>query len=176
MMVVFPVEEITMAVLHPDHDDIAAALQKCSDMVYRICFVYLGRRPEVDDVFQEVFLKLLRQGFSFKDEDHEKAWLIRVTINQCKDLLKGSWWKRIDLMENLELPAGDAGESDILQEVLSLPHKYKAVIYLYYYQEYTVPQMAELLQRSENTIYSQLHRARELMRQRLEGKGYEGTF
>jgi len=60
--------------------------------------------------------------------------------------------------------------------VLSLPHKYKAVIYLYYYQEYTVPQMAELLQRSENTIYSQLHRARELMRQRLEGKGHEGTF
>lgn len=84
--------------------------------------------------------------------------------------------KRIDLMENLELPAGDAGESEILQEVLSLPHKYKAVIYLYYYQEYTVPQMAELLQRSENTIYSQLHRARELMRQRLEEKDMKERF
>ncbi len=61
-MVVFEVEEITMAVLHPDHDDIAAALHKYSDMVYRICFVYLGRRPEVDDVFQEVFTEAVASG------------------------------------------------------------------------------------------------------------------
>jgi RNA polymerase sigma-70 factor (ECF subfamily) len=60
--------------------------------------------------------------------------------------------------------------------VLSLPKKYKDIIYLYYYEEYTVPQIGQLLKRNENTIYSQLHRARELMRQKLEGKGHEGTF
>lgn len=160
----------------PDSDRIAAALQKYSDMVYRICFIYLGKRPEVDDVFQEVFLKLLQKNISFTDEDHEKAWLIRVTINQCKDVLRGFWWKRIDLVENVELPLQDADEKEILLVVLALPQKYKDVIYLYYYQEYTVPQIAQLLQRSENTIYSQLHRARELMRSKLEGKGYEESI
>lgn len=159
-----------------DNDRIAAALQKYSDMVYRICFVYLGNRPEVDDVFQEVFFKLLQKQVSFTSMDHEKAWLIRVTINQCKDVVKGFWWKRIDLAENVELPGYDPDERDILMEVLSLPQKYKDVIYLYYYQEYTVPQMVQILKRSENTIYSQLHRARELMRQKLEVKGHEGTF
>lgn len=159
-----------------DSDRIAAALQKYSDMVYRICFIYLGRRPEVDDVFQEVFLKLLQKSISFTDEDHEKAWLIRVTINQCKDVTRGFWWKRIDLVENVELPLQDTGEREILLVVLSLPQKYKDVVYLYYYQEYTVPQMAQLLRRSENTIYSQLHRARELMRQKLEGNRYEGSI
>lgn len=165
-----------MEISIPDSDRIAAALQKYSDMVYRICFIYLGKRPEVDDVFQEVFLKLLQKNISFTDEDHEKAWLIRVTINQCKDVLRGFWWKRIDLVENVELPLQDADEKEILLVVLALPQKYKDVIYLYYYQEYTVPQIAQLLQRSENTIYSQLHRARELMRSKLEGKGYEESI
>ncbi|MCX5780085.1 MAG: sigma-70 family RNA polymerase sigma factor [Firmicutes bacterium] len=159
-----------------DNDRIAASLQKYSDMVYRICFVYLGNRPDVDDVFQEVFFKLLQKQTSFTSEENEKAWLIRVTINQCKDVVKGFWWKRIDLMENVELSGHDPDERDVLMVVLSLPQKYKDVIYLYYYQEYTVPQMGQLLQRSENTIYSQLHRARELMRPKLEGKGHEGTF
>ncbi|MDD4776360.1 MAG: sigma-70 family RNA polymerase sigma factor [Syntrophomonas sp.] len=166
-----------MTVLQPGHDDlIAAALQKYSDMVYRICFIYLGHRPAVDDVFQEVFLKLLQREESFTSPEHEKAWLLRVTINQCKDMLKGFWWKRIDLVENVELPGHEPEERDILREVLCLPQKYKDVIYLYYYQDYTVPQMAELLQRSENTIYSQLHRAREQMRQRLEENGRAGTL
>jgi len=159
-----------------DNDRIAAVMHKYSDMVYRICFIYLGNRPEVDDVFQEVFLKLFQKNTSFTSEDHEKAWLIRVTINQCKDVLKGFWWKKIDLVENIELPEHNSDERDVLMLVLSLPQKYKDIIYLYYYQEYTVPQIGQLLKRSENTIYSQLHRARELMRQKLEGKGHERTF
>ena len=159
-----------------DNDRISAVLQKYSNLVFRICFIYLGSRPEVEDVFQEVFFKLFQKKTSFASEDHEKAWLIRVTINQCKDVVKGFWWKRIDLVENIELPLPDSGERDVLLGVLSLPQKYKDVVYLYYYQEYTVPQIAKLIQRSENTVYSQLHRARELLRQRLEGEGHEGAF
>ena len=159
-----------------DNDRTTAVLQKYSNLVFRICFIYLGSRPEVDDVFQEVFLKLFQKKISFASEDHEKAWIIRVTINQCKDVVKGFWWKRIDLVENVELPLPDSGEKEVLLGVLSLPQKYKDVVYLYYYQEYTVPQIAKFIQRSENTVYSQLHRARELIRQRLEGEGHEGAF
>jgi len=158
------------------NDRIAAVLQKYSDMVYRICFIYLGKRPEVDDVFQEVFFKLFQKQITFTSEEHEKAWLIRVTINQCKDVVKGFWWRKIDLAENIELPLHDSDERDLLLVVLSLPQKYKDVVYLYYYQEYTVPEIAKLNKRSENTVYSQLHRARGLIRQKLEGRGYKRSF
>jgi len=157
-------------------DKIGVALQKYSDTVYRICFIYLRNSPDIDDVFQEVFLKLLQKNLPFESEDHEKAWLIRVTINQCKDVVKGFWWKNINLVENVELPLKDSAENELLQVVLSLPQKYKDVIYLYYYEEYTVPQMAKLLKRNENTIYSNLHRAKGLLKQKLEGKEHEYSF
>jgi len=166
-----------MEVSQFENDDrIGVALQKYSDMVYRICFIYLRNSPDIDDVFQEVFLKLLQKNLPFESEDHEKAWLIRVTINQCKDVVKGFWWKNINLVENVELPSKDSAGNELLQVVLLLPQKYKDVIYLYYYEEYTVPQMAKLLNRNENTIYSNIHRAKELLKQKLEGKEHEYSF
>jgi RNA polymerase sigma factor (sigma-70 family) len=170
------IEESDMEPSVGANDRIAILMRKYADTVYRICFIYLGDRPEVEDVFQEVFVKLFRNNSPFSSEEHEKAWLIRVTINQCKDIVKGFWWKRIDLLEQVKLPAHDPEERDVLLVVMSLPQKYKDVIYLYYYQDYTVPEISQMLQRSENTIYSQLHRARDLVRRKLEGKGYEGTF
>lgn len=157
-------------------DPISAALQKYSDMVYRICFLYLQNSPDIEDVFQDVFLKLLQRKTPFESEDHEKAWLIRVAINQCKDVIKGFWRKKIDLVEDMELPFQEAEDKELLQVVLTLPKKYKDVIYLYYYEDYTVPQMAKLLHQKENTIYSHLHRAKELMKLKLEGMGYEKSF
>lgn len=158
------------------NDYISAALKTYSDMVYRICIIYLRNKSDIDDVFQEVFLKLLQRKTPFESKDHEKAWLIRVTINQCKDVIKSFWRKNISLVENVELQLTDPTENELLQVVLSLPKKYKDVIYLYYYEEYTVPQMAELLKQNENTIYSHLHRAKKLLKQKLEGKEYEYAF
>jgi len=157
-------------------DNISAVLKTYSDTVYRICFVYLRNSPDIDDIFQEVFLKLLQKNPPFESKDHEKAWLIRVTINQCKDVLKSFWRKNIDLVENIELQSINTAENELLLVVLSLPQKYKDVVYLHYYEEYTVPQMANLLQRNENTIYSQLHRAKELMKLKLEGKEHDYSF
>lgn len=157
-------------------DNISVALKKYSDMVRRICFLYLRDSTDVDDVFQEVFLKLLQKKTSFENEEHEKAWLIRVTINKCKDILKSFWRKNIDSIENIELPFEDKISNELLKVVLSLPEKYKDVIYLYYYEEYTVPEMAILLKKHENTIYSHLHRARALIKQKLGGKEYDYSF
>ncbi|NLI91768.1 MAG: sigma-70 family RNA polymerase sigma factor [Peptococcaceae bacterium] len=155
---------------------IALALKTYSDMVYRICFIYLRDRADIDDVFQEVFLKLFQKKTPFVSKEHEKAWLIRVTINQCKDVVKSFWRKKIDLVENIELPLKDSSENEILQVVLSLPQKYKDVIYLYYYEEYTVPQMAKILEQNENSLYSHLHRAKKLLKQKLEGTEYEYSY
>lgn len=158
------------------NDNISAALTKYSDLVRRICFIYLHNSADVDDVFQEVFLKLLQNNSRFESAEHEKAWLIRVTINKCKDILKSFWRKKMVSIEGMELPFEDQAENELLQVVLSLPDKYKDVIYLFYYEEYTVPEMAQLLNKKVNTIYSHLHRARELMKQKLGGKEHDFTF
>jgi RNA polymerase sigma factor (sigma-70 family) len=158
------------------NENISAALKKYSDMVRRICFLYLQNSTDVDDVFQEVFLKLLQNKTPFRSEEHEKAWLIRATINKCKDLLKSFWRRNTDSIEYIDLPFEDKTEGELLQVVLSLPRKYKDVIYLHYYEEYTVPEMAKLLNQKENTIYSHLHRARALIKKKLGGKEYDYTF
>ncbi|XJZ27065.1 RNA polymerase sigma factor [Bacillota bacterium Lsc_1132] len=158
---------------HEINDNISALLKKYSDMVRRICFLYLHNSTDVDDVFQEVFLKLLQKKTPFESAEHEKAWIIRVTINKCKDVLKSSWRKKMDSIESMEFPFEDKVENELMQVVLSLPKKYQDVIYLYYYEDYTVPQMAKLLKKNENTIYSQLQRAKALLKQQLRGTEYD---
>jgi RNA polymerase sigma-70 factor (ECF subfamily) len=153
-----------------NNDPISTALKTYANTVRRICFLYLRDSADADDVFQEVFLKLLQNKTPFAGAEHEKAWLIRVTINKCKDTLKSFWRKNIQLTSIAELPAEDTAENELLQIVLSLPYKYKEVIHLYYYEDYTVPQIAAMVKQKENTIYSQLHRARALIKRELGGK------
>lgn len=151
------------------NDVITEVLEKYSDMVRRICFMYLRNYADVEDVFQEVFLKFLQCNINFENEEHKKAWLCRVTINKCKDICKSFFRKHICSIEGLELPFEDPKENEVMSAVLALPPKYKDVIYLFYYEDYTVPEMAKLLKEKGNTIYSKLHRARELLKQKLGG-------
>ncbi len=113
---------------------------------------------------------------NFENEEHEKAWLCRVTINKCKDLCKSFWRKNVDSIEDREIPFVDRAERDVLQAVLSLPKKFKDVIYLFYYEDYSVKEISEMLDQKENTVYSNLHRARKLLKQKLGGSDYEYTF
>ena len=154
------------------NDVLTEALQKYSGMVRKICFMYLRNYADVEDVFQEVFLKLLQRDIPFENDEHIKAWLCRITINKCKDLCKDYFRKNTCSIEYLELPFEDKKENHLMTAVLSLPPKYKDVIYLFYYEEYSVPQIAKLLHQKENTIYSNLHRAREVLKRKLGGLEY----
>lgn len=159
------------------NNNITSALDKYSDMIRRICFLYLKNYSDVDDVFQEVFLVLLKNKITFDNPEHEKAWLIKVTINKCKDLLKSYWYKNVGSLENTtELSFETKEENELIKVVLSIPKKYKDVIYLFYYEEYSVPEIARLLNQKENTIYSHLHRAKKLIKEKLGGTEYEYTF
>jgi RNA polymerase sigma-70 factor (ECF subfamily) len=160
----------------PVEDMIKHSLEKYADMVRKISFLYLRNRDDVDDVFQEVFLKFLQNKVPFKNDQHEKAWLIRVTINKCKDLCKSFWRKNIDIIDGHEIAFEDQAESELMQAVLALPTKYKDVIYLFYYEGYTVVEIAKMLEQKENTIYSNLHRARKLLKQKLGDDANEYTF
>lgn len=160
-----------------NNSDITDALDKYSNMVRRICFLYLKNSADVDDTFQEVFLTLLKNNTKFETSEHEKAWLIRVTINKCKDLLKSFWHKNMDSFdEQTEMIFETKAENELMHVVLSLPKKYKDVIYLFYYEDFTVPEISRLLNEKENTIYSQLHRARNLIKEKLGGTEYEYHF
>jgi RNA polymerase sigma factor (sigma-70 family) len=157
-------------------EDITDILQKYSSMVRRICFMYLHHKTDVEDVFQDVFLKLLLKENTFESDEHIKAWLCRITINQCKDHCKSFWQKKVSSIDEIVVPFEDKMENELMQVILSLPQKYKDVIYLFYYEDYAVPQMAKLLNQKENTIYSNLCRARKLLKQMLGGTSYDFTY
>ena len=151
------------------NDVVVRALDKYSDMVRRICFIYLKSEADVEDIFQNVFLKLLQHVESFENEEHEKAWLCRVTINQCKDFHKSFFRKNVCSIDDLEIPTEDKVEEDVLREVLLLPQKYRNAIYLYYYEDYPVSEVARILGEKENTVHTHLRRAKAILKKKLRG-------
>ncbi len=138
-------------------------------MVLRLAFTYTGNRSDAQDISQEVFIKLLRSTPTFRDSEHEKAWILRVTINRCKDLLRSLKRRRSVPLEQVSPSLGGTEEREVVEAVLELPQKYRVVIHLYYFEEYSTAEMASLLSVKESTIRSQLMRARALLKKRLEG-------
>lgn len=150
------------------HEDVVAkAIEKYADMVRRICFLYLRNKTDVEDVFQEVFLKFFLHADSLQNEQHERAWLCRVTFNKCKDLCKSSWRRKVVSIEDMEIPYETPEQGELIQMVLKLPPKYKEVVYLHYYEGRSIPEIAQLLQEKPNTVYTQLRRAKSKLKQKM---------
>lgn len=143
------------------------------DMVYRIAFAQCPCRQDAEDVFQEVFLKLYDLDGDFKDGEHLKAWLIRVTVNCCK-LLKRSAWsrKRAELTEDIPAETATAEDGETAEAVIaavrSLPEKYRPIVMMYYYEEMSCADIAAALKMNEATVRTRLKRAREKLRKELE--------
>lgn len=155
--------------------DTIRVIERYSDTVRRLCAVHLKNDADTEDIFQTVFLKYVLSSVSFQDEEHEKAWFIRVTINACKDLLKSFFRSHtVSLEEVMEQPAQlSPDHRDVLDAVLSLPPKYRNVVYLHYFEDYTAPQISRILHKNVNTIYTLLTRSKQMLRERLGGDGYE---
>ena len=119
------------------------ALALYADTVRRICMVHLKNEADTEDIFQTVFIKYLLSSPPFRDAEHEKAWFIRVTVNACKDLLKSFFRSRtVSLDEIIEKPSEmPQNNREVLEAVLELPEKYRDAVYLYYYEEYTAPEI-----------------------------------
>ena len=147
------------------------AIDRYADLVRRVCMIHLKNHADTEDIFQTVFLKYLLRDQPFENEQHEKAWMIRVTINACKDLLRSFFRSRTVPLEQLvEVPQPfEPDERDLLEAVLALPAQYKDVVYLYYYEQYTALEIAQILHKNVNTVYTLLRRARERLRKDLEG-------
>jgi RNA polymerase sigma-70 factor (ECF subfamily) len=140
-------------------------------MVYRVCFSYMKNVADAEDAVSHVFEKLLKKGVVFKDYEHEKAWLLRTAINQCKDYLKNSRRSFVNIddyknLEYLEIFPID----ELLKTVMELPEKYKDVIYLYYYEGYKTAEVAKILKKPESTIRGHMREARILLKGVLENE------
>lgn len=148
------------------------ALERYADTIRRICFIHLKNYADVEDVFQEVFLKYILYDRPFESDAHEKAWLIRVAINACKDVLKSFFRKKVYSIDDVNLEHFSIQENDheLLDSVLRLPPKYKDVIYLFYYEGYSAVEIAKIIGKPENTIYTWLNRARKELKQELGGE------
>ena len=140
------------------------------DTVYRVCYSLMKNKTEAEDMVQETFLKLITSGKEFVDARHEKAWLIVTASNLCKDNLK-KWWRRHEDIEDYLTIAQETGYADptILETILKLPHDYKTVVYMYYYEGYTTVEIAHYLHCAEATVRSRLSRARGQLRTMLGG-------
>lgn len=155
--------------------EINRAVDEYSDMVRRLCMLHLKNYADTEDIFQTVFLKYALSSVEFKSKEHEKAWMIRVTINACKDLLKSFFRKHtVSIDQLIEQPAPvPQDHREVLEAVLSLPKKYKDVVYLHFYEGYTAPQIGKILGKNVNTVYTLLTRAKKILKTKLGGSEYE---
>lgn len=135
------------------------------DDVYRLAMSYIGNPQEAEDICQTVFMKLLEQGALSPGK--EKAWLMQVTANQCRSLLRSAWWRHTVALEET-IPAPASGTDDTLQAVMKLPHKYRVVIYLRYYEKYTAVEIGKLLKIPASTVTTRLARGRQQLKSLLK--------
>lgn len=142
------------------------------DMMIRIAFQNTKSMHDAEDVVQEVLVKLCALKPSFQSEEHLKAWLIRAVINKCHDMHKSAWRRCVELTDDIYELTNE--ESFMLGEVLKLPVKYRNVVYLYYYEGYSIKEISKLLDMNQNTLSSILQRARkQLKKSIMEGEEYE---
>lgn len=170
--------------------EIERLIEHYGNDVLRISYIYLKDKHLAEDAFQEVFVKVYKNFSKFQGKSSEKTWILTITMNTCKDMLRSSWLKRIIRFEdnesnNLELK--DISESlddtiikkieygELLNEVINLPSKYKELILLYYYENISTSEISKILKIPEGTVRSRLFRAREILKYNIGGKiEYEG--
>lgn len=138
--------------------------------LFVIAFHYLQNRQDAEDAVQEVFVRLYTLGKQFESEEYLKSWLIRVTVNRCKSMLRSPWRHRTVPLDTVGELADDPDEQarELREAVMNLPQRYREVVILYYYADYSCAEIGELLRRRTTTVQTQLQRARALLREKLK--------
>ncbi len=143
-----------------------------TDMIWRIAVQNMKNREDAEDVVQDVFLRLLKYNGAFSTHEHLKAWLIRVTVNRCRDIWKSAWFQRRTSLEDIYGMAFTDSNNELLSELNKLPKKYRTVLYLHYYEGYKSVEIAEMLGGNKNTVNTQLKRARAKLKEYLVEEEY----
>lgn len=166
-------------------DNFEKVLELYSKTVYRLAYARTGSIHDAEDILQEVFLRYAKSGITFNDENHRKAWLLKVASNCSKSLVTSSWNKRrtdadiesgaVSVFEPIRDAADDAEKNSrnklIRNSVINLPEKYRAVIHLFYYEGMSIEEISNIEEISISSVKTRLHRARKILKERLEGVG-----
>lgn len=145
-----------------------------ADAILRLSYSYLKNTQDAQDVCQTVFVKLLTSPRSFKSPAHERAYILRMAANACKDILKSPWRQRVCALEACgDLPAPEGAEDSLLEAVNRLPTAYRTVLYLFYYEGYQASEIGRILAIPTATVHTRLARGREKLKTYLEESGYE---
>lgn len=155
--------------------EVENALNLYGDTIRRICFVRLRKQADVEDVFQNVFFKYATKEIPFASVDHEKAWLIRVAINECHSLKRRLFQHHISLDDSLYEFGMETKmqHPEVIYALLQLPAHYRDVIYLHYYEGYRFHEIAQLLHKKEATITTWHARAKQQLKDNLGGDEFE---
>ncbi len=146
-----------------------AAVERYGDTVFRLAYSYLKNRADAEDVMQETLLRLY-DADEFESPEHERYWVIRVAVNECKKLLRSPWRRRTAPLEEvpetavLDTPA----QTELFHQVMALPYRYRAAVYLHYYEGYAVKEVAALMNANPSTVQTWLMRARGQLRHHLK--------
>ena len=169
-------------------EEIERWVEEYADDVYRLAFTYLKSAHDADDMVQTVFLKALSKAPDFEDLTHERAWFVRVTANTCKDALRGRRRRPMAVGSSQDIadvadvqgrpaasdnasfvPREGAAPGPVTEAVFSLSADYREAVFLYYYEGYSVAEVAEILKLSQSAVKMRLKRGRELLKLELEG-------
>ena len=144
------------------------------DTVYRVCRMFFKTcEHDAEDAVQTTFLKRIKCNKAFESTEHEKAWLIVVASNVCKDMLRRKERQNVSI-ESLQIEGGKTDKYDeVLEYVMSLPHKYKTALYMHYYEDYTCEQIAKVMKKSQGTIWNYLYVGRKMVKDMLEKEDEE---
>ena len=165
-----------------DNQELQYKINRYSDMLFKIAFLRLQNAQDAEDVVQEVFYQYIKRESAFDSEEHERAWLIKVTLNACRKVWRSAWNRhRSGGEEDMNTYSQDAEQQGLEEGFLSvesnrillaavkeLPAKYRDVIHLFYYEELSIREISEVTGRKESTVTSQLTRGRELLKRRLK--------
>lgn len=152
-------------------ESIESIIGRYSQMVYRLAFARVGNKYDADEVFQEVFLRYVRKKPKFNDEEHRKAWLIKVTVNCSKTLMSSMWYSKTQEFDEA-LAIEDENDINLYYELQKLPAKYREVIHLFYYEDMSVEQISNVLGRKCSTVRTQLTRARAMLKDYMKEEDY----
>lgn len=135
------------------------------NMLFRLCLITLGNATDAEDVLQETLIKYLQKAPIFEDTEHEKAWLIRVATNQCRDVLRfRNRHPVVDMADFMEA-AQDMPDTEIMDALMTLPEKFRMVLILYYVEEYSIEEIAKIIGRTSSAVKMRLQKGRRLLKE-----------
>ena len=153
-------------------------VREYSTMLYRVALIRLNNKADAEEVVQDTFLRLVAQvkkGITFSDEEHLKAWLLKVAVNRGKSIVTLAWNKKTEGLSAVSELASEEKEEDYAYDyVMKLPENYRVAIDLFYYEELPTEQIAVIMKTKPSTVRSYLHRGREKLKQMMEADGYVG--